>query len=186
MTSAVTLDPQPQKYGKLIAALTASDPELMQTIERQIAARFGDCELASQCFSFDAFTDYYAPEMGTHLHKKFISFAEMIRLDELPELKHWTNALEQRYAVNRRRRINIDPGYVTHAQMVLATTKAYSHRIYLGKGIYAELTYICRNKAFHPLDWTYPDYRELLAREFFERVRHLYLQHMREQGQDLW
>ena len=166
------------KYGKLIAALTSSDTTLMKEIEQQLSKKFGDCDLRSEIFPFD-FTDYYTEEMGSDLQKKFISFSEMILLDDLPDIKHFTSDVEQQYAIHEKRRINIDPGYVTHAQMVLATTKDYTHRIYLGKGIHAELTYVCKKKVFHPLDWTYPDYREKHAREFFEKVRQNYLQQMR-------
>jgi len=64
--------------------------------------------------------------------------------------------------------------------MVLATTKAFSHRIYLGQGIFAELTYLCKGKEFYPLEWTYPDYREPFAREFFRQVREAYLRETRQ------
>ncbi len=167
------------KYGKLIVALISSDLSLMSAIEQELSKKFGEWELVSELFSFSDFTGYYTPEMGEHLQKKFMSVSEMIRLEDLPDIKHFTNDAEQRHSMDSKRRINIDPGYVTHAQMVLATTKDYSHRIYLGKGIHAELTYICKKKEFCPLEWTYPDYRERNAIEFFEKVRHIYLQQMR-------
>ncbi len=167
------------QYGKLIAALTSSDLSLMNDIEQQLSEKFGECDLISELFSFSDFTDYYAPEMGENLQKKFLCFSEMILLEDLPDIKHVTNDVEQQYAVNDKRRINIDPGYVIHSQMVLTTTKGFSHRIYLGKGMYAELTYLCKGKEFYPLEWTYPDYRERLAIEFFGEVRKKYLQQIR-------
>ena len=103
----------------------------------------------------------------------------MAIIGNLPDIKNFTNEVEQQFANAGKRRINIDPGYVTHAQMVLATTKDYTHRIYLGKGIYADLTYICREKVFHTLEWTYPDYRKKSSLDFFQRVREKYLQQMR-------
>jgi hypothetical protein len=133
--------------GKLIAALMSSDTALMNEIERRLSEKFGEFDLASELFPFD-YTDYYTQEMGGNLQKKFISFSEMVMIETLPDIKNFTNDLEQQHADDGKRRINIDPGYVTHAQMVLATTKPYTHRIYLGKGIYAELTYICRRKTF--------------------------------------
>ncbi len=150
----------------------------MNEIERQLSEKFGELELVSDVFPFDQ-TEYYTPEMGPNLQKKFISFAAIIQIETLPKIKHFTNAIEQQYAVNHKRQINIDPGYVTHAQMVLATTKGFSHRIYLSQGIYAELTYLCKGKHFYPLEWTYPDYREDFAREFFRSVRQKYLQYTR-------
>jgi len=169
------------KLGKLIAALMSSDLALMRAIEGRLSEKFGAIDLVSDLFPFD-YTNYYTPEMGTQLQKKFISFDEMLAIEHLPEIKNLTNAVEQEYAIDGKRRINIDPGYVTHAQMVLATTKDYSHRIYLGYGIYAELTYVCRKKVFQTLEWTYPDYREQHSIEFFQQVREKYLQQIREKS----
>ncbi|MBI5756814.1 MAG: DUF4416 family protein [Nitrospirae bacterium] len=60
---------------------------------------------------------------------------------------------------NLLRPVNIDPGYITLAKVVLASTKDYSHRVYIGKGIYAEVTLSYENKTFRPFSYTYPDYR---------------------------
>jgi hypothetical protein len=150
----------------------------MNEVEQRLSKKFGEIDLVSDLFPFD-YTDYYTQEMGGNLQKKFISFSEMVTIETLPDIKNFTNAVEQQYANDGKRRINIDPGYVTHAQMVLATTKPYTHRIYLGKGIYAELTYICRRKVFHSLELTYPDYREQFSIDFFQQVREKYLQQMR-------
>ncbi len=180
----MNLDPQKLlREGKLIAALMSSELDLLDEVQQQLAQIFGACELRGALYSFDAFSAYYEREMGTGLQKRFISFAGMIQVETLPGIKHKTNTIEAQYASNEQRRINIDPGYVTHAQMVLATTKPYSHRIYLGNGIHAELTYLCKGKNFYPMDWTYPDYREPFAIRFFEQVRALYLQEMRARNQ---
>jgi len=149
----------------------------MNEIERRLSENFGEIDLMSDLFPFD-YTDYYTKEMGGDLQKKFISFYEMVVIENLPDVKNFTNEVEQQFASGEKRRINIDPGYVTHAQMVLATTKDYTHRIYLGKEIYADLTYICREKVFHTLEWTYPDYRKKFSLDFFQRVREKYLQQM--------
>lgn len=160
-------------------ALMSSDMSLMEDVKHYLAETFGTIELASTIYLFDAYSNYYAEEMGTGLQKQFISFAPMIAVETLPAIKHAAHTLEQASAIDGKRRINIDPGYVTHAQMVLATTKPYSHRIYLGNAIFAELTYLCKGKAFYPLEWTYFDYREAFARDFFLHVRQAYLRQMR-------
>ena len=168
------------REGKLIAALMSSESALIDELVHRLSQDFGSLELSSEAYLFDDFSHYYALEMGTGLYKKFISFAPMMAVEALPEVKLHTNAIEQEYAVDGKRRINIDPGYVTHAQMVLATTKAFSHRIYLGQGIFAELTYLCKGKEFYPLEWTYPDYRESFTRRFFRQVREAYLRETRQ------
>lgn len=172
--------PDELKRGKLIVALMSSELALMHEVEEDLCRKFGEFDQQGEIFSFDAFSLYYAEEMGTGLQKRFLSFARMIHLSELAEIKCFTNELEQQHANEKQRRINIDPGYLTHAQMVLATTKDYSHRIYLGQGIHAELTYIISKQGFRTLEWTYPDYREEWAKEFFLEVRRKYLQQMRE------
>jgi hypothetical protein len=166
-------------HGKLIVALTSSSLLLMERVEQQLSQTFGHYSSKSDLFSFDDFTSYYTAEMGTSLQKKFVSFQRMIPLEELSDIKLLTNGIEQQSAQDGKRRINLDPGYVTHAQMVLATTKNYSHRIYIGKGIHGELTYIYKKKAFHFLEWTYPDYREPWVITFFENVRKEYLKQVR-------
>jgi hypothetical protein len=166
------------KPGKLIVALMSPDIALMKVIEGRLSDKFGDIDLRSDPFPFDH-TDYYTKEIGGDLQKKFLSFYEMIPVESLPNIKNFTNEVEQQYAIEGKRRVNIDPGYVTHAQMVLATTKDYTHRIYLGKGVYADLEYVCRRKVFQPLEWTYPDYREKFSLDFFQQVREKYLQQMR-------
>lgn len=178
----VKIAPHIVPYAKLIAALMSSDLTLMEEVEQQLATKFGDYDLKSKVFSFDDFSHYYAPEMGEGLQKRFVSFAAMIRLEELAKVKNFTNDLEQQYVIGGKRQINVDPGYLTHAQMVLATTKDYSHRIYLGQGIHAELTYIISKKTFRSLEWTYPDYRKAWAIEFFGKVRQKYLRQMREKS----
>ena len=91
---------------------------------------------------------------------------------ELAALKHETNELELRLAAaNGKRRINIDPGYLSAHSLILATTKQAAHRPYLGRGIYADLTYRFIRGGFEPLEWTYPDFRQPHVRRFFERLR---------------
>jgi len=93
-----------------------------------------------------------------------------------------TNELERKYSEGGRRKINLDPGYITESNLVLASTKAYNHRIYLKEGIYAEVTLIYRKKTgYEPLPWTYPDYRTRLALDFFGEVRRLYREELKKE-----
>jgi hypothetical protein len=63
---------------------------------------------------------------------------------------------------------------VTLDKLVLATTKDYSHRIYLRDGIYAEVTLYFRKGRFHPFEWTYPDYCTREYIEVFYKIRQIY------------
>ena len=130
--------------------------------------------------SFDAFSNYYEREMGKDLLRQWVSFDRIIRPDEIVEIKLKSNKIEEKISTADRRIINIDPGYITLSNLVLATTKNYSHRIYAGRGIFEEVTLIYRKaEGFAPLEWTYPDYRTDEARKFFEEVREK-LKHTRE------
>ena len=157
----------------LIVGLLSAWPDLFARAQERLSARFGPVLRESEIVPFD-FTDYYSPEMGEDLLRKFLAFERPIPPADLPEIKLWTNDLEKSFAGSEfpvPRPVNIDPGYVTPAKLVLATTKDYGHRIYLDLGICAEVTLTYTKGAFRPMPWTYPDYRTEAYREFFESVR---------------
>lgn len=144
---------------------------VLQEIEKQ----FGNAELKSERYDFDAFTNYYENEMGKGLVKRFISFYKLIDPEDLPDIKIKTNALEKKLSGNDERRVvNIDPGYLNLSKVVLATTKDYSHRLYLGKGIFGDLHLVFINKTFQTQPWTYPDYKQPLSIAFFLKLREAY------------
>jgi hypothetical protein len=158
----------------LVMALMADAPSRLEETKAPLVEKFGSVELESETYPF-TYSSYYEKEMGKRLIRQFVSFAELIEMDNLGKIKTVTNRLEKDMAISQgeklKRTVNIDPGYLSPAQLVLATTKNYSHRIYLGGGIFAEVTLIYRHGGFQPLDWTYPDYRSELAGQFFARVR---------------
>jgi len=83
--------------------------------------------------------------------------------------------------------VNIDPGYVAAAHLILATGKGYDHRPYLRSGIYADLTLVYRAGAFRPLPWTYPDYAAPETLAIIQSVRRKYLgqlQKIRKENHD--
>ncbi|MBW1804141.1 MAG: DUF4416 family protein [Deltaproteobacteria bacterium] len=89
------------------------------------------------------------------------------------------NALEQHYLVRGKRRVNIDPGYISMERLVLATGKNYTHRIYLAGGIYADLTLVFHKGSFKPLEWTYKDYATPEVIGFFNALRDRYKNQIR-------
>lgn len=142
-------------------------------VEEELVKLYGAVDLRSPIFDFN-YTDYYEAEMGPGLKRKFLSFKDRIDPGKLAEIKLQTNELEARWLKKESfasRPVNLDPGYITRSKLVLASTKNYSHRIYIGKGIYAEIALIFRNKRFVPLETTYPDYRSKGYIEFFTNVR---------------
>ncbi len=118
--------------------------------------------------------------MGGNLTRQFISFKRLIASDSLAGIKIFTNKVEEFLAdpETGKRMVNIDPGYLALEKVVLASTKNYSHRIHLSKGIYADLAYRFINKSYAPLEWTYPDYMWDDTIALFNRWRAEYIEDM--------
>ncbi len=160
---------EPQKVLLFSGIITQKDyAEIAVEILRNT---FGDIALSTPYIPF-IHTDYYEKEMGKGLLRKWVAFSKLIYPHEISDIKHITNRIEDEYSNESGRVFNLDPGYVSLQNMVLVTTKSYSHRIYLMKGIYGEVTLIYRKKqGFLPLEWTYLDYKENIALDFFNRAR---------------
>lgn len=167
-------DPQPPEAVKLIASLFSGDECLLSDALQAMGERFGKADFISAPMPF-AYTDYYEKEFGGSLIRRFVAFERLIRPESLPDVKVWTNGLEGEFAAQGRRKVNIDPGYLAKAHLILATGKGYTHRPYLRDGIYADLTLVYREKAFHPLPWTYPDYAGGEVMGMLIRIREKYL-----------
>jgi len=116
-------------------------------------------------------SDYYEKEMGKGLKRKFLFFSNLINYEKLPDIKIKTIEIEGIYSEGGKRRINLDPGYIHPAKVVLSTRKDYSHRIYLRDGVYAEVTLYYLDHTFNPLPYTYPDFKSNEYIELFNRVR---------------
>jgi hypothetical protein len=162
---------------KLMCGIIALNEEQLGRAKKKLRESFGDIDLESEVVPF-AFTDYYEKEMGKGLLRQFVSFAALIDPGSIAGIKLTTNGVEKTIAKDyvgaSNRPVNLDPGYVAASKLVLASTKDFSHRIYLGRGIYAEVTLIFRRGHFEPLEWTYPDYRTEGHRRFFEKIRSTY------------
>lgn len=173
--------PQSAKAAKLVIGLLVNDKALLDEVAADLERKFGAIDMISQWFDFK-FTDYYSNEMGKPLFRRMVAFSRLIEQESLAQIKLSTNDLERAYAVNGRRSVNIDPGYLLYERFVLATGKNYSHRIYIGKGIYADLTLIFQKGSYQCLSWTYPDYRERSMISFLKQVRKKYGDDLRVQA----
>jgi len=119
------------------------------------------------------YSEHYTRELGAPLQRNFIFFDGVIDPSTLADIKLLTNDLEAIYSLAGKRKINLDPGYLTLAKVVLASTKNYSHRIYIGKGIYAELALLYKNHQFITMPYTYNDYKDPYYLNMFMTVRKL-------------
>lgn len=163
---------EPQFVLPFVGLLT-SDGFNPETILTQLVEHFGEITMKSPTQQFIQ-TTYYNNEMGDHIMRQWWVFKTPCDPAHLVTFKHITNRIEQEYLNEHKgRQVNIDPGIISMCNVILASTKNYSHRIYLGKGIYAEVTLIYKEKTYSMLDWTYPDYRESTTIDFFCKARTL-------------
>jgi hypothetical protein len=165
--------PQAPKPAKLVIGLIMKDKALFEPLGAKLSAAFGSVDTISSWLPFD-YTTYYEPEMGTPLFRRLLTFKKLIEQDALSGIKLKTNRLEHTFSQSGRRRVNIDPGYLLYERFVLASGKNFSHRIYIGSGIYADLTLIYQRGRFERLPWTYPDYADDPILAFLTQVRNKY------------
>ena len=165
---------QTPKPAKLVIGFFLKEKDLVVPVVKALVDKFGPVDIVSPWFPFN-FTTYYEAEMGAPLFRRMLAFETMIKQSALSDIKLTTNDLELEYSKNSKRMINLDPGYMLRERFVLATGKNYSHRIYIGKRIYADLTLIYIKGRFRKLPWTYPDYAEQNMLTYLERVRNKYV-----------
>ena len=160
---------KPKKVN-LVIGMLAKDKKLFDKAEEFFIKDFGPIDYRSPALLFN-YTDYYEKEMGASLKRVFISFKKLISPEKISKIKLLANSVEEKLAKNNKRRINLDPGYVSDAKLILATTKDYFHRIYLTGGIYGEVTLRWRRGGFEPFEWTYPDYQSREYIDIFNTIR---------------
>lgn len=166
--------PTPAEPVKLIFSIFAAASSQLEKAIAGLSALYGLPDFLSDLVPFD-YTDYYSPEMGDNLVRRFLSMENLIRPETLPDIKLATNDIENEFKHNSKRLVNIDPGYIAKGHLILATGKGYAHRPYLRDGIYADLTLIYQNKKFCSLPWTYPDYADEKQLLMLAKIRAAYL-----------
>ncbi|RLB08659.1 MAG: DUF4416 domain-containing protein [Deltaproteobacteria bacterium] len=172
---------EPDDVKLVFSIFSPERPLIRKTIENDLRERFGYTDWISPELFFDK-SMYYAREMGWPLYRRFVSFRDLIRPDSIVSIKLYTNEIEAKYSLNGKRKINIDPGYISLERFVLVTGKNHAHRIYLSHGIYADLTLIYKGKSYRPLEWTYPDYAEPEMIAYFNEIRQKYKDQLRGKG----
>ncbi len=171
-------EPKRAEAVKLVAGILFAEKAILPEVLEIISGQYGVTDFISSLMSF-SYTDYYKREIGDALKRCFVSFEPLIRPESLPDVKLRTNDIEKMFSRAEKRRVNIDPGYVSQAHLILATGKGYAHRPYLRDGIYADITLIYQDGSFQALPWTYPDYGESKTREMFGRIRGRYILQLR-------
>lgn len=160
-----------------LVAVFSQFPEALAEARTWIEATWGTIALRSEEFDFRE-TDYYARSMGLHLKKQFVALAPLAAPEALVERKRASNefesAMAERGTFSVDRPVNLDPGYLTESKLILASTKDHAHRIFLGQGVFAEITLAYRRHAWQGQPWTYPDYLRSDYHAFFDACRAYY------------
>lgn len=172
-------EPEPVK---LIIGILAADQVCLNEAVEVITAEYGEYDLISDVYDFYQ-TDYYKDQAGENILRQFVSFKELINPGRLASIKHRTNRIEEELAGNLDtplpRPVNLDPGIIEPSKLVLASTKNFSHRIYIGDNMYAELTLsFCKGK-WQSFSYTFPDYKEDRYHEFLSKVREKLVEQIR-------
>ena len=179
----------PPKPVKLIVAMIGRDEALLARARAELELLYGPVDLESPLFPFTS-TSYYEEEMGKNLLRRFLAFGNLMSPDRLAGIKIAANALEESLAAECAaadpacppRPINIDPGYMTLSKLVLASTKDFSHRIYLMDGIYAEVTLSYRRSGWVSYPFTFPDFVRDTYHAFLSQVRQTLCRQIGKEG----
>ncbi|MBN1391443.1 MAG: DUF4416 family protein [Sedimentisphaerales bacterium] len=174
-----TNEPKPVKL--IIGILAANDDALSQAV-KTIESEFGTIDLKSQVWPFTQ-TDYYKDELGQNVLRQLVTIEKLIDPAHLADIKHKTNKIEKALAENLNldlpRPVNLDPGIIEPSKLILASTKNFSHRIYIGNKIYAELTLSFIKGVWKSFDYTFPDYKENRYHDFLSKVRNRLVEQLR-------
>ncbi|MEW6586149.1 MAG: DUF4416 family protein [Nitrospirota bacterium] len=161
------ISPEP---ALLFVGTLYSRPGIFEQARDLLERNFSSILFVSSSMPWD-YSSYYRDELGWPIFRRFIFFKDIVDPGALADVKLKTNSLEETLSVEGKRSINLDPGYLTLSRIVLASTKNYSHRIYLGKGIYGEVTLVYRENTYQPHLFTYRDYRDKSHIDVFMAAR---------------
>jgi len=165
---------------KLICAVLWNSSVAIDTVYQRLTENWGPIDMRSTAYDF-THTAYYGEEFGENLTKQFVSFDQLINIETIPDIKILGNSLEEQFLAGSHRCVNIDPGYIANAKLVMPTTKNLPHRVYIGKNIYADLQLIYKKPTFQTILWTFADYKETFNLEFFNKVRDRYMEQLSEE-----
>ncbi len=172
------------KPAKLIVGILAANDNALTRAAGALETEFGTIDLKSDTWPFTQ-TEYYKEETGPNILRQFVAIDKLIDPGQLSDIKHRANELEKQLAgqlgLDLPRPVNLDPGIIEPSKLVLATTKNFSHRIYIGNKMYAEVTLIYDKGCWKHFDYTYPDYRLKNYHDFFSKVRDRLVGQLREQ-----
>jgi len=161
--------------AKFFFALACGREEYLPEVEKRLISPAGALEFRSELYRFSDFSSYYDSETGGEVWKYLAGAEGVLSPEEIVRIKRVVEGIQERFLFESDgtvcRQVNIDPGYINGWQVVLASVKNFTHRIYLGRGVYAETTLLYQKGAFQSLPWTYADYASRPVQEFLKMAR---------------
>ena len=156
--------------AKLVISFISKSEELINSCIEKVGQKFSPPDYLTEFVDF-THTSYYEAELGSGLKRRFASFTRLFDRKEMVRVKKFTNLIENESALRKKRKINIDPGFLTLENFILASCKNFTHRVYLKDGIFADLTLIFTKNDLKELPWTYPDYKEKAVKDMLKKIR---------------
>ncbi len=162
---------------KLIIGFIYNTDENYEKALKIMTDKFGPIDFMTEEFSFtNEFSSYYDEELGGEARRRILSFERLVDPVLQADIKTFTNSVEADFSIDGNRKINLDPGFLSHGRLLLATTKKTGFRIPLKDGIYTELTLFYARGNWQKLPWTYRDYQSERVQTFLTKVRKKYLE----------
>jgi hypothetical protein len=159
---------------KLIVGILAADSRCMDAAQSEVIKMFGKPDMTSPVYPFDL-TQYYEEQAGADILRQFVSIEQLIDPGQLGDIKHKANQIEKELAESLKtpfpRPVNLDPGYVEPSKLVLASTKNFAHRVYIGNGMWAEVTLTYNKGVWQVYPYTFPDFKSGRYNTFLSEVR---------------
>ena len=151
-----------------------SKKKIYSIAKKDLIKKFGEIEKESKPYSFDKFTSYYEKEMGKGLAKRFVIFKTPVKKSDLAGIKLFTAEIEKRYSKNDKRQINLDPGYLTKTELVLASfKKGTNYKEKISEKVYAHKVLEFKKGKVITFWHTFPDYRGKRNRGFLKKMKTL-------------
>ena len=166
--------PQEPPPGILIVSVIYSSLDALADALQALERRFGRVQYETMEIEC-AVAKTYLEEMGDNLMRRFFSFERLISRAALPEVKAQCAKIEAQYSDQVDdflfRTVNIDPGVLCEANLVIAGYRDLKHRVYLRDEVYAETCLIYNRDHWARLPWTSPEFYDDEAVDFFDRTR---------------
>jgi hypothetical protein len=156
-----------------VCSCLISKPALLPLVEAALESEFGAIARRSDPFDFDT-SDYYRDEMGNDIKRYWYCFRDLFPPEKLPAARLASAGIEERFMDEGSRRINLDPGYLDHGKLVLASMKEAPDKIYLGDGVWAHTCLHYRFGGFVAPDHSFPDFKDGRFDGFMMEARALY------------